>query len=320
MPTVDHTSAAGGPPAPGRSRITVDRSAMYRAHLVRDNLESELRLVTARRPSGPAQRNAYILGCGRSGTTLLGTIMEYHPDVTYYFEPQGRWAMVDRRTDIWKRYLPCPGGALLTAEDASPRAASRRSRLFRVDTPMMIDKSPEHAFRLGFLTALDPDARIVHIVRDGSDVAKSIDQMASRDHPLLGRHRYNEWWGTDDAKWEFLLGVAGRRGYLAGELARARGDAERGLCEWLLSMHEIELQRAALGDRLLEIRYVDLLADPARVLTEVRAFVGLSDDTGWLQRGADEIRSPSAKAPTPVTEDPVLLAELETVRARYGLG
>ncbi len=292
---------------------------MYRTHLLRDNVEARARLVAARTPSAPSQRSLYILGCGRSGTTLLGSIMEWHPEVTYFFEPQNRWAMVDRRTDVWKRYVPWVEGALLTAGDASAAAAARRSRLFRVGTPVMVDKSPEHAFRLGFLDGIDPGAQFLHIVRDGTDVAKSIDQMARNDHPVLGRHRYNEWWGMDDAKWEFLLRVADLRGYETTSVRAAAGNAERGLCEWLLSLEEVERHRSLLGDRLLEIHYLDLVTDPVAVLTLVRDFAGLGHDPAWLDRGAAEVRAPTPKPPTVVTDDARLLEELDRARVRHGL-
>jgi len=42
----------------------------------------------------------FIIGCGRSGTTILGRIFEKHPRAIYFFEPWDMWAAVDSALDL----------------------------------------------------------------------------------------------------------------------------------------------------------------------------------------------------------------------------
>jgi hypothetical protein len=61
------------------------------------------------------------------------------------------------------------------------------------DRPRFADKTPDHVLRIGALTALFPDARVVHVVRDGRDVAASFLELGWVDSiekaALHWRHR-----------------------------------------------------------------------------------------------------------------------------------
>lgn len=60
-----------------------------------------LRQAAAASPTdtSPANPPGFIIGCGRSGTTILGTILEQHPSICYLLEPYHLWAAIDPRTD-----------------------------------------------------------------------------------------------------------------------------------------------------------------------------------------------------------------------------
>jgi hypothetical protein len=242
-----------------------------------------------------------------------------HPEVTYLEEPKGPWSLVNPCTDIWRRFWPSDGGGLLDTSDVDARTVDRFNRLFQATTPVLIDKSPEHTFLVPFIVELDASARFVHIVRDGTAVAESIARKSQTSVRIVGSRRYNDWWGLDDAKWDFLRMVAARRGYLVREVAGAATDAERGLCEWLLSLNEVRIHRELLGDRLLEVRYCDLVADPKDVLVAIGDFLGLCPSPSWVAEAAAMVSAPEDRR-VPCTEDPVLLAELERAHLEWKLG
>jgi hypothetical protein len=305
--------------APPRSP-NLPRTRFNRASLVQRNVQARLDLWLSRNAAPSDASRVFILGCGRSGTTILGQVLDLHSDVSYFYEPKGRWAMVEPKTDIMGRYYPRRGGGLLDAGDVGEKTRARFNRLFRARTPVVIDKSPDGVFRFEFLSALDPEAKFIHIVRDGIEVADSIAERAKVSFPLLGRHRNNNWWGIDNAKWQFLRRVAADRSYLVAECGAADTDAEWGLCEWLLGLQEIRIHREELGPRLLEVRYVDLVGDPGATLPRVASFLGLASDDAWLAKAMALIRTPTKRSSSLAIDDPVLQRELARGRQEYGFG
>ncbi len=298
-----------------------DRSRFFRLYLLRENTRARYDLAKATiRFASPEQfQRVFLLGCGRSGTSILGDLLATHPDVTYLYEPQGRWAMVDERTDLWHRYRLKTGGALLEAGDLNDRAIRRFQGMFRTRTSLLLDKSPEHAFRLGFLAALDPSARFIHIVRDGWRVAASIKSVAEQSYPIAGRYRYNLWWGLNDNKWRVLCDVAVERRYLDDEVDRVPDDRERGLCEWLLSVNEVEVHRGELGDRLLNLKYDELVSDPASQLARIARFLGLEPDGSWLERATEMIVVPETRVCAHIARSRRLGEEVQRTNERWEL-
>jgi len=304
-----------------RRVLSFDRSRFFRLYLLRENARAryDLAEATVRFASREKFQRVFLFGCGRSGTSILGDLLATHPDVTYLYEPQGRWAMVDERTDLWHRYRLKTGSALLEAGDLSDRSIRRFRGMFRAKTNLLLDKSPEHAFRLGFLAALDPSARFIHIVRDGWRVAASIKSVAGQSYPIAGRYRYNLWWGLDDVKWRMLCDLAVERRYIDDEVHRVSDDRERGLCEWLLSVNEVAVHRDELGNRLLHLKYDDLVSDPGNQLARIAGFLGLEPDGSWLDRAAEMIVVPEKQPCAHVAGSRGLCEEVQRTNDRWEL-
>jgi hypothetical protein len=299
--------------------FALDRSQMFRMHLLKTNLRARYDLLRASAPSTPSDTaaHAYIMGCGRSGTTILGSLLESHSEVDYLFEPTGRWAMIDHRTDIWKQYSLRKGGDLLTRLDVTPKAQKRFAKLLSSSHPLLIDKSPEHTLRIGYLLQLDPTSKFVHIVRDPFSVATSISEMASHSFPIYGEHRYNSWWGLDDAKWLALNRVTRKRGYLEQETAGA-SPAIRGICEWLISVNEVNVHRDCLGEQLLEITYEELVSHPHTSIERVATFLALPMDERWVHRCASLVKQTSNKNVQYPALSEELARELRRYQSKYG--
>src|SRR5215212_6691597 len=52
-------------------------------------------------PVQGVSRPVFILGCGRSGTTIFGAALSKHKSITYLNEPRHLWFAAYPETDIW---------------------------------------------------------------------------------------------------------------------------------------------------------------------------------------------------------------------------
>jgi len=215
-------------------------------------------------------RPVLVVGCGRSGTTILGETLGAHRDAAYLHEPRDIW-LYDRRTDIWSRRAEWRGGRLcLGAADVDPVIASKIARAFAAELRLrgarrLVEKLPINAFRIAYLAAMFPDALFVHVIRNGQDVARSIGRLAER----------GQWFGRDGYKWRLLAQHAEANGL--GPLVGLCMSADlRGLLEWRLSVRAAREELAKLPEeRRLEIRYEDFVDRPAAACERLARFAGL---------------------------------------------
>jgi len=116
----------------------------------------------------------FVVGCQRSGTTLVRLLLDSHSRIscgpeTRYLESLARvvdedWPRLERfgfsQQEWLARVATLFGG--VHADYAARRGKARWA-----------DKSPRYALVLGFVLRVFPDAQVVHVVRDGRDVAVS---------------------------------------------------------------------------------------------------------------------------------------------------
>jgi len=228
-------------------------------------------------PIWPGQERAplFIVGCPRSGTTILGDIISRHPDCFYLFEPRPIWVQVEPRLNIWGE--TAQGGQLVwNAAHHEPRSALRLRRWFHFARslgrkPHLVEKLPLNIFRLPWMTRVFPQARFVHLVRHGRDVALSLEKLVARRFPP----------GYWETHWNYLMfeDYASRHTSLHAALEqahRAPGNYGRALLVWVCAIHAGLQAKAALPpDRLLEIRYEDLISHPEEHLAALLKFAGL---------------------------------------------
>lgn len=223
----------------------------------------------------------FIVGVGRSGTTLLRAILDTHPDMAIpgesHFIPE-----IQKERRQYKTPRGFQGERFLDALFQHPRfrrwglseEAVRRS--FRDDPPLTLaaafrrvyalfaedqsktrygDKTPAYIHHISTLARLFPEARFVHLVRDGRDVA-----LSRLDHPTMSASLSD-------------LAILWKRGVEKGR----RMGRRLGLRQYR------------------EIRYEDLVKDPEEVTRSVCAFVELGFDTAMLSyhERANEIIRPT---------------------------
>lgn len=112
---------------------------------------------------------AFVVGSPRSGTTILENILDVHPSIASWYEPYYLWESyfpsID--SDIWSdRYL----------DEKSRKKIQREFRNFSIkaNSPIILDKSPGHVFNIRIIHDIFPEAKWIHILRDGRDVTLSI--------------------------------------------------------------------------------------------------------------------------------------------------
>lgn len=127
------------------------------------------------RPSEPAAKPpVFVVGCPRSGTTLVRRMLDAHPAFSCGPETQflTELRVVERRS--WRRL------ARFGVTESEWRAQVRslftwvhEQRAERLGKDRWVDKSPGYALILDYVDALFPDCMVVHVIRDPRDVADS---------------------------------------------------------------------------------------------------------------------------------------------------
>ena len=216
----------------------------------------------------PEKAPFFIVGCPRSGTSLLSRMLDRHPRLTVPYEshlfntfsplldrygslaePANRERLV---RDILSTDVMADWDPPLSAEEVLSRirgdsfcgvvAAVMDSWAALQNKPRWGEKTPHHLMYWRQIRSCFHRARFIHIIRDARDVALSL--VAARFGP---KNCY-----TAALLWNR---------YLAG--------AE-------------ELKAGVGGDSYLELRYEDLLAEPRETLTSICTFLEEEYDPGMM--------------------------------------
>ena len=241
---------------------------------------------------------AFVLGTGRCGSTLVHEILARHPDVGFVSNLEdrlplppsaGRWnadlyrLVPDALTTKGRlRFAPSEAYRALArevspavvdplrdllAEDVTPWLERRFRRFFEDRARAQGRPTFLHKFtgwpRSGFVGRIFPEARFIHVVRDGRAVANSLVQMP--------------WWdgfgGPGRWSWGPLPDGSARQWEESG-----RSFALLAGLEWKLLMEAFEAARERVPERRwMQLRYEDFVADPRGVTGSILDFLGL----GW---------------------------------------
>ena len=122
----------------------------------------------------------FIVGSPRSGTTVLGDILDCHGAVRQWYEPYFIW-------DRFHRLAPDDGRTEADATDRVRAWIRARFEGYRTSlgAAVVVDKSPRNSLKLPFIQAIFPDAAFIHILRDGRDATLSIHREWRRRRAAL---------------------------------------------------------------------------------------------------------------------------------------
>ena len=234
----------------------------------------------------PIRAPLYVIGTGRSGTTLLAKLLSLQRELAFLNEPKALWHAAIPDEDLIGSYTRAPARLVLDARDATPRAARVLARgygafLCLARARRVLDKYPELVHRVECVRALFPDARFVLLVRHGADTCRSVADWSTH-HATRSRGELHDWWGRADRKFHALVGQgAAREPDLApyrDELARLTRQEDRAALEWTLAMRAGLAARVRNPTSVMEVRYEELTGRPRETLASVLAFCGLDPD------------------------------------------
>jgi hypothetical protein len=239
--------------------------------------------VAARDARGKAP--VFVLGCPRSGTTLL-----YHMLLS-----SGNFAVYRAESQVFNLLEPRFGGLSQAANRRRLLAAWQDTELFRrtgldwniVSREVMAncrnggdflrivmeamarrqgvqrwaDCTPEHLLHLDRIKRTIPDALIIHIIRDGRDVALSLEKQAWIRPFVWDRRKTLE---VAAVYWDWIV----RKGCQDGR---------------------------PLGGDYVEVRFEDLVLDPHKVLERLGPFIGQELDYDKIERvGIGSVSQPNS--------------------------
>jgi hypothetical protein len=236
-----------------------------------------------------------IIGAGRSGTNMLRDLLTQLPGA-------GTWPC-DEINYIWRHgNVRAPTDAL-TVEQARPEVRAYIRRRFhrlarRRGLSHVVEKTCANALRVGFVHAVLPEAKFVHIVRDGVDVIASARRRwgAPLDLPYIGRKaRFVPptdvpYYATRFI-WNRLYRQLSRDRRLAfwgpifdgmAEALQSRSLEEVCALQW---QHCVECAHSDLGrlppQQVHHLRYEDLVRDPERHACALAEFLACPVSRGF---------------------------------------
>lgn len=213
----------------------------------------------------------FLVGCSRSGTTLLQSLLAAHPEIKSFPESNFFDYLIPS-------YEPKRYAFGLISRRLKPRLERffikeiKRPELFNKITNMLpfislysrrfidimkgltlesgksvwLEKTPEHIYYINYIKKVTPEVKFIHLLRRGTDVVASLYEVT---------HKYPKSWG---GPW----------------------DIDTCINQWLNSI-EISLQYLHDPDHIL-IRYEDLVDCPKTVLTKLCDFIGINFSENML--------------------------------------
>lgn len=244
----------------------------------------------------------FLLGAGRSGTTLLYKLLSIHRDVAYFSNYQSRYpnwpyfaylqhilnqfpeykrqswfkeqgnAYFNERRKWLHSIVPTPSeaesvyascGIPLIPEDdyyLQPQMIECLQDKFEcirkiARGKVLLTKRTANNRRISLLNQIFPDARYIHLIRDGRAVAYSLLRVA--------------WWNDHILYW---AGKTPQQMTAAGF-----NPLELAARNWVKEMQTLEQGIALIqSSRLLEVRYDDFLRNPYEQLHRILDFMGVA--------------------------------------------
>ena len=205
---------------------------------------------------------AFILGVPRSGTTLLRTILDSHPDIAA--PPETPWLLGSYGSGASLRDLIdhlCSGrtGLVKNISNVDEQDVMAASRLFVAalfarfietnNARYLVFKTPDDIQFLDWLLVLFPNAKFVHLVRDGRDVTLS----------TVSRYSAINWFG--------------------------RATPENVMRRWCAWESKTRQRLEASNVDFLSLRYEDMVSQPDRNVGQICDFLGVDFDKRMIDYG-----------------------------------
>lgn len=239
----------------------------------------------------------FVIGCGRSGTTLLFNLLKCHPAlIPTTGRPDGEdhvgW-IEHGGALIAGLATPRPGdpGQVgyefclhMNENDVTEQMRASMHRYYGAevlkghDSNRVVNKCPHLVNKLRYVRSIFPDARFLHIIREPVAMVASWIRVM-QDLPGLAVY-----WPDSAYPCLWVVktrGASGRSGTLQRENRLYPGGGVLRFADyWAEVNRNISPQLADTSDQLLSLRYEDLVARPEVILRSITEFCGLEPFAG----------------------------------------
>jgi len=155
-------------------------------------------------------RPVFIVGCPRSGTTLLQSLLAANPKIASFPETKffqflmpaktsrrQKLGLIARELKPWLYKFFREDMNLPEVVQLLPKIPLRvlytrkfikilNNLAWEQGAIVWIEKTPEHIYNIEYIEKVLPNAKIIHLIRNGSDVVASLYEVS---------HKYPKWWG-----------------------------------------------------------------------------------------------------------------------------
>jgi len=273
-----------------------------------------------------------IIGMHRSGTTMITRLLESLGLFVGEKKEDNHEAIFFHRINLWIASQcggfwdhPEPIHELVENRDIralvtnyidryllqSPRTVNFLGwrKYLRYRNPRNLDvpwgwKSPLNTYTLPLWLDLFPEAKVIHIYRHGVDIAQSLKVRGRRE---MKRTRLQQLYYD----LPFLHWIKPKPGSFIDSV---RCDSlEGGLSLWEEYFSEARTHIGSMGERAVEVKYEDFLAEPTQTLMQLAAFCGVTSDKAAVELAAGRVKIERAYA---YRRDPELQAFADQVAQR----
>lgn len=228
------------------------------------------------------EKPIFIIGTGRSGTTILGVLLSLCKGVGFLNEPKALWHSIYPYEDVLGHYSLGKAHYYLNETQVNKKIIQNAHRLlgaylFFTHQKRVLDKNPEMIFRIPFIKAIFPEAKFIFLVRNGWDVCHSINFWSERKGIEKNKETHN-WWGVNNRKWHFMLEELIQDKTLYTIAKDIDKHEEMAAVEWIITMQEGIKALQKYPDSIYKITYEDLVNQPETSLKDLLDFCELPQD------------------------------------------
>jgi hypothetical protein len=157
-------------------------------------------------------------------------------------------------------------------------------RLFSMAAPWGW-KDPRNTYTLPLWLALFPEAKVIHIYRNGIDVAESLRVRWQKDLQQVQKSYQRQ---------KAVLAFLPK--FRTFPLSVRCSDLEQGFRLWEQHLERARQHVQTLGERAIEVRYEEFLAQPFVHLKRLAEFSGVNTDDQTLEKFASQVKGSRSQA------------------------
>ncbi|MAO71441.1 MAG: hypothetical protein CMD02_02900 [Flavobacteriales bacterium] len=211
----------------------------------------------------------FIIGCGRSGTTILGRTLSNHPKIKYLNERRDLWHKIYPEFNIWEENV-MNSKLYANEKDYCKEKSSKLRNLFFKEqvlgnATILLEKLPINNFRLKFLQKCFPKAKYIYLTRNGLEVSRSIEKRIQKNN-----------WYTGN-KFRLL------QQHFKDKI-NILSDQQKGMWEWKLSMDQSDVFFQKLNrEKFIHLSYQDFIENTEDFLRKIFEFIELEINDEFLE-------------------------------------